>query len=75
MQHSTDSLDQLIVGKLVLTGISEEEPLAEAIRQSESSLGFDWDIALCLSDLPGVQPAEDQREALVVLVISPSEGG
>ena len=28
-----------------------------------------------LSDLPGVQPAEDQREALVVLVISPSEGG
>ena len=26
-------------------------------------------------DLPGVQPAEDQREALVVLVISPSEGG
>jgi len=43
------------------------ESLAEAIRQSESAAGFDWDIALDLGDVSGSQgtPKDPEGEELV----------
>src|ERR1044071_9062666 len=43
------------------------ESLAEAIRQSESPSGFDWDIALDLGDLSGAQgtPKDAEGEEVV----------
>src|SRR5512134_1794384 len=38
------------------------ESLAEAIRQSESQAGFDWDLALCLGDFSGNQDIPDDEE-------------
>jgi len=48
-------------------GRRPRESLAEAIRQSESSLGFDWDLALCLGDFSGHQglpPEEEGRQVV-----------
>jgi len=48
-------------------GRQPRESLAEAIRQSESSLGFDWDLALCLGDFSGHQglpPEEEGRQVV-----------
>ncbi len=43
------------------------ESLAEAIRQSESSSGFDWDIALDLGDMSGEQgtPKDPEGQEIV----------
>ena len=43
------------------------ESLAEAFRQSESALGFDWDIALDLGDMSGAQgtPKDSEGEEIV----------
>src|SRR4249919_168364 len=43
------------------------ESLAEAIRQSESATGFDWDIALDLGDMSGEQgtPKDPEGEEIV----------
>ncbi len=38
------------------------ESLAEAIRQSESPAGFDWDVALCVGDFSGNQDIPDDDE-------------
>jgi len=43
------------------------ESLAEALRQSESESGFDWDIALDLGDVSGEQgtPKDAEGEELI----------
>jgi len=43
------------------------ESLAEALRQSESASGFDWDIALDLGDMSGAQgtPKDSEGEEIV----------
>jgi len=38
------------------------ESLAEAIEQSESDQGFDWDLALCLGDFSGNQDIPEEEE-------------
>jgi len=48
-------------------GRQPRESLGEAIRQSESSQGFPWDIALCVGDFSGHQgipPASEGREVV-----------
>src|SRR5215831_11806196 len=43
------------------------ESLATAIRQSESTAGFDWDIALDLGDMSGAQglPKDEEGQEVV----------
>jgi hypothetical protein len=43
------------------------ESLAEAIRQSESAAGFDWDIALDLGDVSGAQGTPKDPEGAEIV--------
>ncbi|HEU4733512.1 MAG TPA: metallophosphoesterase [Kofleriaceae bacterium] len=43
------------------------ESLAEALRQSESSSGFDWDIALDLGDMSGAQGTPKDAEGAEIV--------
>jgi hypothetical protein len=47
--------------------VDARESLGDAIRQSESKSGFDWDVAVCVGDFSGDQGVPNRQEGMEVV--------